>query len=722
MQKATCTTRDVLQVQEDAKDCKDEEVFSQMPGQLQHPKCNTAATSTASCSSTLHEQTWNLLQSDAADVKEKDYGSLQQLFKRGSSLSLTSDGADVSETDDSGRCESLAPEVMPPLPCPHSGSFDGDIGVTNDSSATIYLAAPDVPPAASVQWISTWAALKMTMCFLLIAVVGAAPRGIALAIIDRAVPQAPMPEALDNFKAMWAPCKEDRDNPFTGYSPDGQMYRWLLLSDHILWYAGVTVAYIGMLLLMFPVEPSVRCSFRGGDSFALLRCSLCVLGVVNFALWTVIDATLYHDAMTQDQRLESHSVFGFWLLVVLTLFLFSYFVLSNADCAWLRGRDRILHGEWRRRKTFSILLGLAMTAIFLFCGTKFQFSKYWSWTGGDWTLLICFIGLSRFLLWIMRFIIVSFLDLTDNTTFHAMNIFVFMTTTTISLAVRTNTGVDLASAFGLLSVDKGRSFSWTHQVVETFLNSVMILIAQMMSCVMSHLVLVQKGSILFRGMSKKSLDGILTVHVHMEKLKTLIHGQLCCEELAEFCVIFIIAAQELAMPVWNQWGGGQILTFSDFQHDHRRIVMMQFAVRLLVQFVSYFSELYLSQRVIPWTFQSLLRQYVATPALLFYIGFSISAPVIGYDANLCLSPLSALLYNECLRRPLYLDNQHVCRGDNVLSMGGRTNHFVCRRCLTPRLSAITELLQQTGVTPLDLGCSDGNVSELVHDHCGFPTH
>ena len=132
------------------------------------------------------------------------------------------------------------------------------------------------------------------MCFLLIAVVGAAPRGIALAIIDRAVPQAPMPEALDNFKAMWAPCKEDRDNPFTAYSPDGQMYRWLLLSDHILWYAGVTVAYIGMLLLMFPVEPSVRCSFRGGDSFALLRCSLCVLGVVNFALWTVIDATLYH--------------------------------------------------------------------------------------------------------------------------------------------------------------------------------------------------------------------------------------------------------------------------------------------------------------------------------------------------------------------------------------------------------------------------------------------
>ena len=363
-----------------------------------------------------------------------------------------------------------------------------------------------------------------------------------------------------------------------------------------------------------------------------------------------------------------------------------------------------------------------MTAIFLFCGTKFQFSKYWSWTGGDWTLLICFIGLSKFLLWIMRFIIVSFLDLTDNTTFHAMNIFVFMTTTTISLAVRTNTGVDLASAFGLLSVDKGRSFSWTHQVVETFLNSVVILIAQMMSCVMSHLVLVQKGSILFRGMSKKSLDGILTVHVHMEKLKTLIHGQLCCEELAEFCVIFIIAAQELAMPVWNQWGGGQILTFSDFQHDHRRIVMMQFAIRLLVQFVSYFSELYLSQRVIPWTFQSLLRQYVATPALLFYIGFSISAPVIGYDANLCLSPLSALLYNECLRRPLYLDNQHVCRGDNVLSMGGRTNHFVCRRCLTPRLSAITELLQQTGVTPLDLGCSDGNVSELVHDHCGFPTH
>ena len=115
MQKATCTTRDVLQVQEDAKDCKDEEVFSQMPGQLQQPRCNTATTSTATSSSTLLEQMWNLLKSDAADVKEKDHGSLQQLFKRGSSLSLTSDGADVSETDDSGRCESLAPQVMPPL-------------------------------------------------------------------------------------------------------------------------------------------------------------------------------------------------------------------------------------------------------------------------------------------------------------------------------------------------------------------------------------------------------------------------------------------------------------------------------------------------------------------------------------------------------------------------------------------------------------------------------
>ena len=129
----------------------------------------------------------------------------------------------------------------------------------------------------------------MLACFLLIALAGAMPRCIALAIIDRTVQlQGPMPEIFENFTAIWAPCK-DPENAFTAFYRDGQLYQTIILTDHVFWLMGITLAYLGALHVVFPVMPPRG---RAGQLFSPIHSALCVLGVVNFAVFVGMDAAL----------------------------------------------------------------------------------------------------------------------------------------------------------------------------------------------------------------------------------------------------------------------------------------------------------------------------------------------------------------------------------------------------------------------------------------------
>jgi len=143
---------------------------------------------------------------------------------------------------------------------------------------------------------------------MLLAALGAAPRALALAAIGHAAPHAPLPQALFDFKSMWGACKKP-GAVFTGYSPGGQLYRWLILTDHCFYSLGLTVAYLGGLHAMFPTMthgprelPSGVRLWRG------LRRLFCLLGLINFCVWMAIDAQLYRGEMTNGEvRARAHA-------------------------------------------------------------------------------------------------------------------------------------------------------------------------------------------------------------------------------------------------------------------------------------------------------------------------------------------------------------------------------------------------------------------------------
>ena len=139
---------------------------------------------------------------------------------------------------------------------------------------------------------------------LLVAALGAAPRALALAAIGYAAPHAPLPQALFDVKSTWGACKKP-GAVFTGYSPGGQLYRWLILTDHCFYSLGLTVAYLGGLHALFPAKThdarEAPAQPFGVRLWRGLRRLFCLLGVINFCVWMAIDAQLYRGDMTNAQ-------------------------------------------------------------------------------------------------------------------------------------------------------------------------------------------------------------------------------------------------------------------------------------------------------------------------------------------------------------------------------------------------------------------------------------
>ena len=128
------------------------------------------------------------------------------------------------------------------------------------------------PLTAMAGWIRRRATSYLLACFLLIALAGAMPRSIALIIIERTVQlQSPMPAAFENFAAIWAPCK-DPENTFTAFYQEGQLYRTIILTDHVFWLVGITLAYLGAIHVVFPVMPPDAMHCQEAQEAGLATC------------------------------------------------------------------------------------------------------------------------------------------------------------------------------------------------------------------------------------------------------------------------------------------------------------------------------------------------------------------------------------------------------------------------------------------------------------------
>ena len=124
-------------------------------------------------------------------------------------------------------------------------------GMTKDETQSVSTAHTSVSRAQneglrnSAQW--------MFALFVGFSLVATAPRCIALLCISSFVPQAPMPAALDDFKAMWAPCK-DPTVLFPAFGPGGILYKCLATADDVFSVLGTTIQHLCVCRVWFAVK------------------------------------------------------------------------------------------------------------------------------------------------------------------------------------------------------------------------------------------------------------------------------------------------------------------------------------------------------------------------------------------------------------------------------------------------------------------------------------
>ena len=621
--------------------------------------------------------------------------------------------------DDVGVCESASSSPHWPRKAIHEGTVlsDSDHDITDQNSAAtsdivvistgqapvvlVKAQALELPLAAKAEWSRRRGTGSLLACFLLIALAGAMPRSIALAIINRTVQvQSPMPAVLENFTAIWAPCK-DPENAFTAFYRDGQLYRSIILTDHAFWLMGATMAYLGAIHVVFPVMRLRGTGCRRAPSlFSLSRSALCVLGVVNFAMFMGMDLALYHPKMTRDNVQASHLLLDYFLYSASSLFLLSYVILSASNPARLPGVN------WRRRLIFSTLIVLLMGLglfFLLWIGNSSQMN--WSlhsllnFTGRGAAVgkILCIVATSRVLLLLLRGVAVWFADLTDNTTCQVTNIFTFIVTFSISMSIRLNASIAVhhSPLYGAPGLD-GADRNLVRDMYNTALISLLLCVGELVAYLAFTIFLILEGNHCYRHIHASTLVESLISHARFAKKRQIFYGSLWCDELAEFCACVTIAIQELPRLLFSQ-PFFEVATLSDFEQYDDRHVMARFAIRLLIQVLAAGTLMHVTQAIFPMDVKTILRRFISRPSLIFFIGFVISHPVsfVVYGQTCGQNPLLTLMsltYTECLRRSVVLQGQYVCNRP--------------REGVSFTRPLVRELLNQTGVSPVDLGYKD----------------
>jgi len=564
---------------------------------------------------------------------------------------------------------------------------------------------------------------------LLVAALGAAPRALALAAIGYAAPHAPLPQALFDFKSTWGACKKP-GAVFTGYSPGGQLYRWLILTDHCFYSLGLTVAYLGGLHALFPAKThdarEAPAQPFGVRLWRGLRRLFCLLGVINFCVWMAIDAQLYRGDMTNAQvcaralacgchrlisgraslhapqqclqqcflalihrllaRIQvelSHVILDRFLYSVAGLFVVAFFVLTTSQAALRRvAEPKSQRVTCFRRGQFSFYFSCIIALSFYFCLIPSGLRVKLLLELGDLRFVVMQLTVSKLLIWALRSVALTHLDLVDTATLQSINIVSFVVTVTVSLQIRARWGVLIDRVEG-----GAASVLWNTCGIST-----LICLVEMCTCLLACSFNVWLSSTKFKRIHVQTLGDVIKLHDDYQTRQILFYGQHLVEELAEVYVCGALALQALATPVWTlcaaTWSGS--MTLSHFRGERFAIVFAQLGIRLLFELGSVCIIVLVFKGTVPVDISAVLRQLASRPMVLFVIGVMISQPVAFWPiSQLCSNnACSVLLFNECLLRSVHLDGRDACQP---------------RFRWTTR--AAVDLMNQTNMTEDDLGCS-----------------
>ena len=537
-----------------------------------------------------------------------------------------------------------------------------------------HQASPDVWPPWRIHG-------AMLALLLLGAVLGASPRAIALAVIAQMVPPPTM-ETLDDLKSVFAPCKEE-DVAFTNVSPDGLQYRILIQTDHAFCGLGLTMSYVSLLII---VSPSIVWKARDWlcRSYKVLL-GICVAGqVVNvsYLLWK--EAYVYAEPMNLDEAAAtSHWILDHFIYATLVVFCCSYALLANFETALLSNSGEVSRRpgrkHWLAQCAFNVLSCLTMTGQFVFLtfGGPYPTGRVLSVMEVLYLSFTC-----RALNALLRGLAIQNIEYVSTRTVLCINLVGVLVISTTSVGIRLR---------GLEYTDS--------DILDAILSSILVGFTE----VVTFLALVCFNQF---GIAKRlkdincmTLGQALDAHRVVQKQMFLSYGNRWSSESAEIFVCVIIAAQELAMPVWNQYQ--TFYSLADIS-AHRTVRCLTILMIRLV------FEIGISWRLLSWCYKMLptdvmliFRRSITKSVVCCYLGIIMYLMVAFWPrCHLCSNPQFSLVYLLCLRHGrLMLDGQNACRSTFGWTAQG-----------------VEDLLQASNISRSDMGC------DRPHVHCSTYRH
>ena len=518
--------------------------------------------------------------------------------------------------------------------------------------------------------------------FFLGAVLGASPRAIALLSIAQMTP-APALETSDDLKFVFAPCKE-QGQAFTNISPDGLQYRALIQTDHAFYVLGLTMCYIGLLII---ISPSIVWKARDWQC----RCYKVVLGVciagqvgnMCYLLWK--ESRVYSGTMSLAITFSELWILDDFIYVSLASFCGSYLLLVNCEAALLSNSHEVwrpCRGDGAARFCFNAFFCMTIVAHFSFLIWGGLYPKDADRKHLSVMEAMYYSLASRALNGILRGLCIYNIDFVTRRTVLCVNLIGVLLISTTTVAIR----------------QRGIEYS-DNDFVDAALSSLLLGISEIICFVL--FVTFNQFSIAkrFKDINFMTLSGALDAHSIAQKQMHMFYGHVWSEESAEIFVCVVITAQELAMPVWNQYRTFHSLADHAANGAVRSMVIL--IIRLVFEFGIGWVLLTWCRKRMPTNFRQMLRRSMSKSVVCCYLGIVMYTMVCFWPrCHICGNPQQCLLFLMCLcRGKIMLDGQNACRSDFGWTAQG-----------------IEDLLQVSNISKSDLGCDRPDVICPTYKH------
>jgi hypothetical protein len=461
-----------------------------------------------------------------------------------------------------------------------------------------------------------WRDISRLFAFMMVAGLAAAvPRGLALAIISRVVPYAPLPEALDDFKSMWAPCA-DPANIFPAYSPGGQLFRWLVITDHFFCGIGLTMGFWGVLVVL--------CSLRGCGSKTINAVSIAVcrlasvLALLNLS--RLMAGDLWHSRLVPeegevDSAMTKEDLWAIYTALTVFFESLAYLLIGTIAVVGCLRYTPSLGGPWsvtcrivweraRLPLTLSVVIAANVCFLLFFLHTQAVqgFLQGASMTHAAIVIVVESTS-ARVLTLLLRVALLANFRAADGAAVHLVNMMTFLVESSTSWHIRMN---------GWLVSDS--------ELLNTAMTSLLKAMAGLASFAVVRVFSVLRCHRMhFSSINGKTLDGILDSYDSYQRHMHIFYGHILTEELSEVSVCILLAVYELLAPPWTHYG-----TWASLASMHGArcwVILGQLALRLSFQILAGYGILRSCFRSLPIDRRAIFRNaFCSTGALCFYYG------------------------------------------------------------------------------------------------------